>query len=102
MCCGRSNFLLFIEVGFKNLDFSSHGCIVQKEFRHTFQPHPIRSPVGGRMTPVSSPSSPETDTAASPFYQLLQQSPLECHEKERFMESEVIGVQIYPEKGFLV
>ncbi len=54
------------------------------------------------MTPVSSPSSPETETSASPFYQLLQQIPLECHEKEKFMESEVLGVQIYPEKGILV
>ncbi len=54
------------------------------------------------MTPVSSPSSLETEESASPFFQLLQQIPLECYEKERFMESEILGVQIYPEKGFLV
>jgi len=54
------------------------------------------------MTPVSSPSSLETETTTSPFYQLLQQIPLECYEKERLMESEILGVQIYPEKGFLV
>jgi hypothetical protein len=54
------------------------------------------------MTPVSSPPSLETEEAASPFFQLLQQMPLECHEKERFMESDILGVHIYPEKGFLV
>ncbi len=54
------------------------------------------------MTPVSTPLTSDPETAASPFFALLQQIPLECYEKERFMESEVLGVQIYPEKGFLV
>ncbi len=54
------------------------------------------------MTPVSTPATSDTETSVSPFFELLQQIPLECYEKERFMESEVLGVQIYPEKGFLV
>ena len=54
------------------------------------------------MTPVSSPSSAETETATSPFYDLIQQIPLQCFEKERLLESELIGVQVYPEKSLLV
>jgi DNA polymerase-3 subunit alpha (Gram-positive type) len=56
------------------------------------------------MTPVSSPSSANTDTSADPslFYELLQQIPLQCFEKERLLESELIGVQVYPEKSLIV
>ncbi len=56
------------------------------------------------MTPVSSPSSAEVETevAQSPFYDLLQQIPLQCFEKERLLESELIGVQVYPEKFLIV
>ena len=52
------------------------------------------------MTPVGSPL-PETETS-SPFYGLLQQIPLQCFEQERFLQSELLGVQVYPEKGILV
>jgi hypothetical protein len=83
------------------LIFFALGCIVQKEVLDPFTlSH--KTVAGGRMTPVSSLSSLETEESASPFFQLLQQIPLECYEKERFMESEILGVQIYPEKGFLV
>ncbi|HJT24967.1 MAG TPA: hypothetical protein VJ873_10335, partial [bacterium] len=54
------------------------------------------------MTPVESPSVADTDPTASPFYQLLQQIPLQCYEQERFLQSELLGVQVYPEKGILV
>src|SRR5579883_806060 len=54
------------------------------------------------MTPVESPSVADTDQTSSPFYQLLQQIPLQCYEQERFLQSELLGVQVYPEKGILV
>ena len=54
------------------------------------------------MTPVESPAHADTDQASSPFYQLLQQIPLQCFEQERFLQSELLGVQVYPEKGLLV
>ncbi len=54
------------------------------------------------MTPVESPSAAGTDQTSSPFYQLLQQIPLQCYEQERFLQSELLGVQVYPEKGILV
>lgn len=53
------------------------------------------------MTPVSSPTT-DSELASSPFYQLLQQIPLQCFEQERFLQSELLGVQIYPERGVLV
>ncbi len=53
------------------------------------------------MTPVSTPPT-ENETASSPFYGLLQQIPLQCFEQERFLQSEILGVQIYPEKAILV
>ena len=53
------------------------------------------------MTPVESPSA-DTDQTSSPFYQLLQQIPLQCYEQERFLQSELLGVQVHPEKGILV
>ncbi|SRR5579871_590554 len=54
------------------------------------------------MTPVESPAAADTDQTSSPFYQLLQQIPLQCYEQERFLQSELLGVQVYPEKGILV
>ncbi len=54
------------------------------------------------MTPVESPAAADTDQSPSPFYQLLQQIPLQCYEQERFLQSELLGVQVYPEKGILV
>jgi DNA polymerase III subunit alpha, Gram-positive type len=54
------------------------------------------------MTPVESPAHADTDQTSSPFYQLLQQIPLQCFEQERFLQSELLGVQVYPERGFLV
>lgn len=54
------------------------------------------------MIPVESPSVAGTDHTSSPFYQLLQQIPLQCYEQERFLQSELLGVQVYPEKGILV
>ena len=53
------------------------------------------------MTPVSSPTT-ENETPSSPFFSLLQQIPLQCHEKEQFLQSELLGVQVYPERFFLV
>ncbi|HUO56604.1 MAG TPA: PolC-type DNA polymerase III [bacterium] len=52
------------------------------------------------MTPVSTPTA-ENETS-SPFYGLLQQIPLQCFEQERFLQSELLGVQVYPERGILV
>ncbi len=54
------------------------------------------------MTPVESPAHADTDQTSSPFYQLLQQIPLQCFEQERFLQSELLGVQVYPERGVLV
>ena len=53
------------------------------------------------MTPVSTPTA-DNETSSSPFYGLLQQIPLQCFEQERFLQSEILGVQVYPEKGILV
>src|ERR1700679_740931 len=50
------------------------------------------------MTPIGTQSNPETEAASSPFYDLLQQIPLQCHEKERFLESEILSVQIDPNR----
>ncbi len=50
------------------------------------------------MTPIGTQSNPETEAPASPFYDLLQQIPLQCHEKERFLESEILSVQIDPNR----
>jgi DNA polymerase III subunit alpha, Gram-positive type len=54
------------------------------------------------MTPVSTPTTSDSETATSPFYGLLQQIPLQCFEQERFLQSELLGVQVYPERGILV
>ncbi len=54
------------------------------------------------MTPVESPAHADTDQTSSPFYQLLQQIPLQCFEQERFLQSELLGVQVYPQRGILV
>ncbi len=54
------------------------------------------------MTPVSSTTSPDTDTRTSPFYELIQNIPLQCFEKERFLQSELLGVQVYPERGVVL
>ncbi len=53
------------------------------------------------MTPVSTPAT-DNETSCSPFYGLLQQIPLQCFEQERFLQSELLGVQVYPERGILV
>ncbi len=53
------------------------------------------------MTPVSSPPT-EPEASTSPFYGLIQQIPLQCFEQERFLQSEILGVQVYPEKSILV
>src|SRR5262245_35531167 len=54
------------------------------------------------MTPVDSPAVAPADPSASPFYQLIQQIPLQCFEQERFLQAELLGVQVYPEKGILL
>src|ERR1039458_2023220 len=54
------------------------------------------------MTPVESPAHADTEPTSSPFYQLLQQILLQCHEQEKFLQSELLGVQVYPERGILV
>src|ERR1700690_3478649 len=53
------------------------------------------------MTPVSTPTA-DNETSSSPFYGLIQQIPLQCFEQERFLQSELLGVQVYPEKSILV
>lgn len=53
------------------------------------------------MTPVSSPSTVETDPSG-PFHQILQQIPLQCHEQERFLESDLLAVQVDPGRNHLL
>ncbi|HET9869764.1 MAG TPA: OB-fold nucleic acid binding domain-containing protein, partial [bacterium] len=48
------------------------------------------------MTPTGTQSNPEAAAAPSPFYELLQQIPLQCHETEKLMQSEILSVQIDP------
>ena len=50
------------------------------------------------MTPVGTQSTPETEATPSEFYQFLQQIPLQCHEQERLYQSELLSVQVYPER----
>jgi DNA polymerase-3 subunit alpha (Gram-positive type) len=50
------------------------------------------------MTPIGTQSNPETEASASPFFDLLQQMPLQCFEKERFLQSEILSVQIDPNR----
>ena len=49
------------------------------------------------MTPIGT-QTPETETSTSQFYQFLQQIPLQCHEQERLYQSELLSVQVYPER----
>jgi DNA polymerase-3 subunit alpha (Gram-positive type) len=45
------------------------------------------------MTPTA-----QTEAASSPFFELLQQIPLQCHEQERLLQSEILSVQIDPQR----
>src|SRR5579872_3351266 len=84
----------------KILDFYPTGCIVRRSWPQALS-KPLYTVDGGRMTPVSTPTT-DNETSSSPFYGLLQQIPLQCFEQERFLQSEILGVQVYPEKGILV
>ncbi|HVM32498.1 MAG TPA: PolC-type DNA polymerase III [bacterium] len=48
------------------------------------------------MTPTA-----QTEAAASPFFELLQQIPLQCHEQERLLQSEILSVQIDPQRQMI-
>ncbi len=53
------------------------------------------------MTLEGSPAA-APEPASNPFYDFVQQMPLQCFEKERFLQSELLGVQVYPERTLVV
>jgi hypothetical protein len=56
-----------------------------------------------RMTPISSPEKLDVPSPASmKFHELLQKLPLEGHEQEAFSRSEVLNVQVHPERCLVV
>jgi DNA polymerase-3 subunit alpha (Gram-positive type) len=56
-----------------------------------------------RMTPISSPEKQDVPSPASmKFHELLQKLPLESHEQEAFSRSEVLNVQVHPERCLVV
>jgi DNA polymerase III subunit alpha, Gram-positive type len=56
------------------------------------------------MTPgsASAPLNPENAPSYNPLSELLQQIPLSCHEKEKFLQSELLKVQVYPERSLVL
>ncbi len=53
------------------------------------------------MTLEGSPAA-ESEPPSTLFYDFIQQIPLQCFEKERFLHSELLGVQVYPERTLVV
>jgi DNA polymerase III subunit alpha, Gram-positive type len=55
------------------------------------------------MTPISSlAEQPAQSRPAQKFYDLLQELPLECRDRELFYKSDVLNVQVHPDKRLVL